>query len=178
MGTIATLTECGRAAIAASIAAKSVFLGWGAGEEAWDNMGDADLPSLLKRKALFNEIGIRRASVVGFCEPSETGDIVVPIGTTADGTGVETARYQQQAEPIPYLYIKAAFDFEDAANDVIREIGIFLNTEPKPELPVGQMYFTPDQIAKPGDLLAIQIVRPKILRSPAVRQILELVLPI
>lgn len=178
MGTVATLTKTGRAAIAASIAARPIFLGWGAGEVAWDNMGDADLPSLLERETLFNEIGIRKASVVGFCEPSETGDIVVPIGATADGAGVETARYQQKTEPTPYLYIKTAFDFGDAPNDTIREIGIFLSTEPNPDLPPGQMYFTPDQIAQPGDLLAMQIVRPKILRSPSVRQILELVLPV
>lgn len=178
MGTIATLTKRGRSAIAKAIAANPVFLAWGSGLPEWDALGDADLPSLLDRKALYNEVGTRKASVVGFCEPSDTGDIVVPIGLTADGTGVETACYQQKAEPTPYLYVKTAFDFADAANDTIREIGIFLSTEPNSDLPPGQMYFTPDQIAQPGDLLAMQIVRPKILRSPAVRQILELVLPI
>lgn len=177
MGTVATLTRPGRAAIAKTIAERPIFLGWGTGEAAWDNMGDADLPSLLERATLFNEIGIRRASVVGFCEPSETGDIVVPIGTAADG-GVETARYQQKSTPTPYLYIKVNFDFADAQNDVIREVGLFLDVEPKADLPPGQMYFKPSEIENPGELLAIQIVRPKILRSPAVRQILELVLPI
>lgn len=177
MGTIATLTKSGRAAIAAAIAARPIFLGWGTGEVAWDNMGDADLPSLIDCKTLFSAIGLRRASIVGFCEPADDGDIIVPIGTAADG-GVETARYQQKTEPTPYIYIKAAFDFEDAQNDTVREVGIFLDTEPKADLPPGQMYFTPEQIEKTGSLLAIQIVRPKILRSPAVRQILELVLPI
>ena len=125
MGTIATLTKCGRAAIAKAIAANPVYLAWGSGLEEWDNMGDADLPSLLDRKSLYNEIGIRRASVVGFCEPADTGDIVVPIGMGADGVTVETARYMQMPDPTPYLYIKAAFDFGDAANDTIREIGRF-----------------------------------------------------
>lgn len=218
MGTVATLTKSGRAAIAATIAQRPIFLGWGTGEEGWDSMADPDLPQLQDCKKLFCEIGRRRASVVGFCEPVEDGgdssdeigdtgadggtegegetgdeaaarasaavtiqqddgDIVVPTGTAADGS-VETVRYRLKAEPTPYLYIRVNFDFGDAPNDVIREIGIFLNAEPKAGLPAGQMYFVPEEIEKPGELLAMQIVRPKILRSPSVRQILELVLPI
>lgn len=177
MGTVATITNHGRAVIAGCIAEKSIWLAWGSGEEAWDNMGDADLPSLVDRKSLFTAIGIRRASVVGFCEPAEDGDIVVPVGTAADG-GVEVARYQRKDEPAPYLYIKAAYDFEDARDATIREVALVLNAEPKQDLPPGQMYFTPEEMERQGDLLAMQIVRPKILRSPAVRQILELVLPI
>lgn len=175
---IATVTKSGRAAIAASIAARPTYLAWGSGEAAWDEMGDAELPPLIDCTSLFNEVGIRKASLVGFCEPSETGDIVVPIGTTADGTGVEVARYQQKETPTPYLYIKTAFDFSDAPDAVLREIGVFLGTVPDSDLPPGQMYFTPEEIASPGELLAIQIVRPKILRSPAVRQIIEIVLPL
>lgn len=177
MGTIATLTKSGRAAIAQSIADRPVYLAWGTGEIEWDNLGDADLPSLIDRTSLFNEIGARRASVIGFCEPDEAGDIVVPVGTTPEG-GVEVARYQQKPDPTPYLYIKTAFDFSDAKDAVIREVGIFLDTIPDPDLPPGQMYFTTEQLENLGRLLAMQILRPKILRSPAVRQIIEFVLPI
>ena len=178
MGTIATITKSGRSAIAAAIAAKPVHIAWGSGVASWDSLGDADLPSLIDCKSLYAEVGIREASVVGFCVPDEAGDIVVPIGLSADGTTVETARYQQKTEPTPYLYIRCAFDFGDAKNDTIREVGIILDAKPKADLPSGQQYFTPDEMATPGSLLAIQIVRPKILRSPAVRQIIEMVLPI
>lgn len=177
MSTIATLTKSGRASIARKIAADPVYIAWGEGEAAWDDLADAELPSLVDRTALYNPVGLRRASIVGFCEPSDTGDIVVPIGTTPTG-GVEEARYQQKTEPAPYLYIRAMFDFADASSATIREVGIMLDCEPQSDLPPGQMYFAPEQMAEAGDLLAIQILRPKILRSPAVRQIIEFVLPI
>lgn len=177
MGTVATLTKGGRAEIAASIAEKPLYLAWGEGEAEWDDLPDSELPSLVDRKALFNEIGRRLTSFVGFCEPDDNGDIVVPIGETPDGQ-VEVARYQQKDEPTPWLYLRTAFDFGDASHAIIRELGIFRDTKLVADLPVGQTYFLPNDVDKPGTLMAMQIVRPKILRSPAVRQTIEFVLPI
>ncbi len=70
------------------------------------------------------------------------------------------------------------YDFADAGNAVIRELGIFMDTVTKEGLPPGQLYFTPAELEDPGRLLAAQILRPSILRSPAVRQTIEFVLPI
>ena len=70
------------------------------------------------------------------------------------------------------------FDFADAANAVIREMGIFMGGSPVEGLPPGQRYFLPAQIANPGLLMAAQIILPSINRSPSVRQSVEFVLPI
>lgn len=174
---LATLTKSGRAGIAAAIAARPLHLAWGIGLEEWDALDDEALPSLVEREALFNEIGRRVSSWTGFAEPDDEGGIVVPVGTLPDGS-VETARYRQCAEPAPYLFFRVNYDYADASNAVIRELGIFMDTETLPELPAGQMYFSPAELKAPGRLLAAQILRPSILRSPAVRQTIEFVLPI
>lgn len=177
MNTLATLTNSGRAAIAAAICARSISLGWGTGEEAWDNLTEQELPSLLERTDLFNEVGRRVVSVKGYCLPDDQGDITVPVGSMPDGS-VDVARYAQCADPSPYLYFKAGYDFGDGGKAVIRELGLFMDAEFADGLPLGQQYFTPGQIKTPGRLLAMQILRPSILRSPTIRQTIEFVLPI
>ncbi len=177
MSTLATLTKSGRAAIAEAIAARPLHLAWGYGLEEWDAITDEELPSLVERTELFNEVGRRVSSWTGFAEPDEAGGIVVPTGTLPDGS-VEVARYRQCEEATPYLFFRVNYDFADASNAVIRELGIFMNTETKPELPAGQMYFKPEELQGRGKLLAAQILRPSILRSPSVRQTIEFVLPI
>jgi len=89
-----------------------------------------------------------------------------------------TARFRAVLEPTPFLYLRVNFDFADASNQVVREVGVFLNTTVQEGLPPGQKYFTPDQLANPGRLLAIQRMDPSIARSPAVRQTFDFVLAI
>ena len=173
---LATLTKTGRAAIVKSIAARDIFLAWGTGEEAWD-ADDAVLPSLVDITAITGEVGRRRASSVGFVTPDDAGEIVIPTASASDGT-VTRARYKISEAPTPYLYVRTNFNFEDASNAVIREIGVFLDSVPADGLPGGQQYFTVDQISDPGLLLAAQIITPSIQRSPNVRQTVEFVLPI
>lgn len=177
MTMLATLTNSGRAGIAAAIMARPLAFAWGTGDPAWDDMEDDLLPSLVERTALYNEIGRRLVSSVTFAVPEENGGIVVPVGTMPDGS-VEEARYATSLEPTPYLYMRCNYDFGDAANAEIREIGVFMDTELVSDLPPGQRYFTPGEIAKPGTLMAMQILRPRILRNPSVRQSIEFVLPI
>ena len=177
MQTMATLTHSGRAAIALAIASRPLHLAWGSGEAAWDEMADDALPALVERTALINEIGRRKIGSVGFVVPDPEGGITVPVGEHPDGT-VELARYSQSAEPTPYLYLRVNYDFADASNATVRELGVVMDTVLQEGLPPGQMYFTPDQIADPGRLLAMQIQRPPLQRSPAVRQTIEFVLPI
>ena len=176
MSTLATLTKTGRAAIAKAISVRPLHLAWGTGDAAWDAAG-AVLPSLVDSTALVCEIGRRTVSSVGFVEPDGAGGIVIPVGIKPDGT-VEEARYKQVEGPSPYLYVRVNYDFNDANNAVIREMGVFMDTETKPELPSGQQYFTPSELAVPGMLLAAQIIQPPINRSPSVRQTIEFVLPI
>lgn len=175
--TIATMTNGGRAAIAASIKKQPLALAWGSGDPAWDATATEDLPPLRERTGLFHEVGRRTCEIVGFALPDEAGDIVVPVSLLPDGT-VETARYRRVTEKSPYLYFKVNYDFADAATEVIRELGIFMDGTTLDTLPPGQRYFKPEQVVEPGDLVAIQIVRPPIARSPSTRQVIEFVLPI
>lgn len=172
----ATLTTTGRAAIAKAIASRPLHVAWGLGDEAWD-VENAILPSLVNSSALVHEVGRRLPNIVGFVEPNEAGDIIVPKGTNPDGT-VEVVRYQSVEAPTPYLYVHVGYDFEDASASVIREYGLFMDTEFVEGLPLGQRYFLPAHIANQGLLLAAQIFTPPINRSAAIRQFIDFVIPL
>ena len=173
---LATLTKTGRAAIAKAIIARPLYLAWGTGSEAWD-ADDATLPSLVDSTALTAEVGRRIIAIKGFVTPDSDGGIVIPVGTNPDGS-VEEMRYAQVEGPTPYIYLRVNYDFADASNAIIRELGVFMDGTVNEELPPGQMYFKPEDVADPGLLLAAQIITPAINRSPAVRQTVEFVLPI
>jgi hypothetical protein len=173
---LATLTHIGRAAIALAIAERPLHIAWGSGESFWDNP-DASLPSLLDARSLVNELGRRTPGTIGFVEPDEAGDILIPVSAGGEGA-VREARYRSVPGPTPFVYVRAHYNYGDASNAVIREMGVFMNTEFVEGLPPGQQYFTPADIANPGLLLAAQIILPRINRSPSVRQTVEFVLPI
>ena len=173
---LATLTKVGRAAIAKAIASRPLHLAWGIGDPAWD-APDAVPPSLVNSTSLLAEVGRRAPATVGFVEPDDAGDIVIPIGRSSDDA-VQVARYKQVQGPSPYLYLRVNFDYENASNVIIREMGVFMDTAVKAELPPGQRYFVPSDLTDQGLLLAAQVIRPAINRSPSVRQTVEFVLPI
>ena len=174
---LATLTKTGRAAIAKALAARPIHLAWGSGNPEWDGE-DAELPSLVGATALVQELGRRTPATIGFVEPDDAGDIVIPVGVGASGE-VQEARYRQVSPgPTPYLYVRTNYNFEDASAAVIREIGVFMDTQIKNGLPAGQRYFRPDELEEAGLLVAVQIIKPSINRSPSVRQTIEFVLPI
>lgn len=175
---LATLTHQGRAAIAKAISEQPLHLAWGIGNPAWD-APDAALPSLINATALVNEVGRRLPNRIGFVEPDEAGDIIIPVSAGAEGA-VQEARYRlvTSGEPTPFLYIQTNYDYADASNVVIREMGVFMDTELIDGLPEGQRYFVPAEIQNAGLLLAVQIILPPINRSPSVRQTVEFVLPI
>lgn len=176
---LATLTTSGRAAIAKAISTQVLHLAWGFGELHWDDDPDQShlKEILIAKTALNNEVGRRLVTFVGFVTPDDAGDITVPIGRQSDGTA-EVARYLSCPDPTPYLYLRVNFDYDDANDQIIREVAVIMGTAVKDDLPAGQRYFTPVDLADPGQLLAIQRLDPVIKRSPAVRQTFEFVLPI
>lgn len=176
MSRLATLTKTGRAAIAKAISVRPLHLAWGTGDPTWDT-DESSLPSLVDATGLVREVGRRVVSSVGFVEPDEAGGIVIPVSVKPDGS-VEEARYRQVDHPTPYLYVRVNYDFNDANNAVIREMGVVMDTTVKEALPQGQQYFVPSDLQDTGMLLAAQIIQPPINRSPSVRQTIEFVLPI
>lgn len=174
---LSTITNTGRAAMAKAIAARPLFLAWGSGDPAWDAMNKENLPSLVDAETLTSELGRRKPSVVRFCTPDDAGSIVIPVASTEEGV-LQTARYSLSDTPTPYLYVRADYDFENAANAVIREIGLFMDCKPKESCPAGQLYFTPDEFEENGMLFCAQILDRPMNRSVSVRQSVEFVQPI
>lgn len=174
---LATLTNTGRAAIAKAIASRPLHLAWGSGDAAWDDP-ETGIPSMVKATALVNELGRRTPATVGFVEPDDAGDIVIPVGYGAGDT-VQEARYRQVTPgPTRYLFVRVNYNFAEASNAIIREMGLFMDTVVKADLPPGQRYFKPDELEDSGLLLAAQIITPPINRSPSVRQSIEFVIAI
>jgi hypothetical protein len=172
---LATLTNAGRAAIVKALKDRPIHLAWGTGLAEWDAT-DAVLPGLTGRTELYNEIGRRAIASSAYVTPDEEGDIVIPI--TSETSEVTEVRYSIVTDPTPYLYLITKYDFKDAPNAVIRELGVFIDTVVSPGIPTGQKYVIPSEISDPGILLAMQCVKPAINRSPSVRQTIEFVLPI
>lgn len=157
------LTHSGRVAITKSIANEDIHLAWGSGDSAWDA---SPQPEPIDATALVTEVGRRKASVVGFCTPNPQGDIVTTNG-----------RFMASIEPTRYLFFRFSFDFAEGADAEIRELGVFVFTKTDPNLPPGQMYFTPDQIVDPGVLLLLERIE-RVPRSPSVRTTYEAVFTI
>ena len=99
-------------------------------------------------------------------------------GATLPSLIGSTALINELGRRTPYLYVQTAYAYSDASNAIIREMGLFMDTEFIEGLPEGQRYFTPADLKSPGLLLAAQIILPRINRSPSVRQTVEFVLPI
>lgn len=172
----AVLTDIGRAALAESLAKQALHYAWGEGDIAWDTDPDASAVNLKGETVLTAELG-RRPAIVGYAEPDEEGDISMPVGLNEDGT-VRMNRYKQVTGPSPWLYLRVTFDFEDAPRNTIREVGVFVGTEVKADVPPGKKYVTPGELEKAGMLLSIQRRVPPINRSESVRQAFDFILPI
>lgn len=160
---MAVLTTPGRVAMAQAIKARPLFLAWGTGDEAWD---DAPMGESIAATALTAEIGRVAVSVTGYATPDELGIIEVPTGT-----------FSLSESPTNHLYLRFDFGFADAADQVIREAGVFVDATVVDGLPAGQRYFEPDEVDDPGALLAIEHF-PAVVRSPLIRQQFEFVLTI
>ncbi|UYO50336.1 hypothetical protein KQX64_07110 [Rhodopseudomonas palustris] len=109
--------------------------------------------------ALLDEVGRRVANSVEHVVPDENG-----LLQTADGN-----RWTISPVPTRHLYLSVLFEFAEAADQVIREMGIFINTVRAPGLPAALPYLAPGDILDPGTAFLIDRFAP-IIRSPATRQ--------
>ncbi len=152
----------GRIAQAELIAAQPLYLAWGTGDPAWDDVPETEP---VDATALVTEIGRRLATQVGFVLPDTGGAIETPQGNFA-----------LAATPTRYLYVRTVFGFADAESAHIRELGLFIGSAPVASLPAGQRYFTPEQIATPGRLLLLDRSQ-NFQRNGSVRPAFEYVMP-
>lgn len=160
---MAVLQDRGRALLARLVAAQAVYLAWGRGLPAWDG---APAPEPTAATALVDEVGRRRLTASQFVLPDVAGEIELPDGS----------RYTASAEPTKWLLLRWTFDYADAAGETIRELGVFIGGTVIEGLPVGQRFFTPEQVATPGDLYTLERFAAWT-RNANTRQVQEVVLP-
>lgn len=160
---MATLVTTGRAGLAASVAARNIFLGIGSGLASWDSNG-VD-PENIASTALQDPIGYRKAAQVDFVSSAAQGAISLPSG-----------RYDVSAGQTNLLYCKFTLDFVDASTATIRETGIFLDVITGSGLPSGQMFFdAATEVTSSGTLYLLEHLS-SIIRTPATRETFEFVL--
>ena len=112
----------------------------------------------LNLNALLNEVGRRTADEVLFCVGDEDGDLITPTG-----------RFKASSTPTNNLFLRFTFDFDNASNQIIRELGVMVGTLTKPDLPPGQRYFEPTDIDAGGILLVLERTVP-LIRTAATRE--------
>jgi hypothetical protein len=151
---MAILTKSGRAAIASSIKNQQIHLAWGEGQAAPEGNNIEDVSAT----GLIDEVGRRRADEVLFVEGDDNGALVTPTG-----------RFKAVDHLTNNLFMRFTFDFENAANCTIRELGVFIGTVTNPELPSGQWYFELNDIVDPGILLVLEHTVP-LIRTAATRE--------
>lgn len=152
---MAILTQSGRTAIAQSVKNQMIHLAWSTGDEEWDN---EPIPEDPTQTTLIREVGRRVVDEIVFCVGDDEGELVTPTG-----------RFSRSDVPTNNLYIETKYDFTDAAEYTIRELGLFVGTITNPELPEGQRYFLPTDIVDPGILLLLEHSVP-LIRTAATRE--------
>ncbi|MDL2268885.1 hypothetical protein LJC71_05015 [Desulfosarcina sp. OttesenSCG-928-A07] len=169
---LATRKKIGRTAIAHAVSLRPIHVAWGIGQTTWGESTDYEpiMESIIEN-GLYAEVGRRTPTVVGFVEPDPDGDIIIPVSET------ETAYYKRVDDPTPYLYVKAAFEYNEASDAVIREIAVCTETVLVDGLPPGQRYFTPDQVVSKGYALAALAFQPPQNRVPYIRPTYHFVIP-
>jgi hypothetical protein len=152
---MAILTQSGRAAIARAMKNQIMHVAWGTGDPAWDA---EPIPENSLQEALLHEVGRRVVDEIVFCLPDDQGELEAANG-----------RFTLSDVPTRNLFIKVRYDFSDASDYTIRELGLFVNGETDGDLPIGQQYFLPHQVIDPGILLLLEH-EPAMIRTPAVRE--------
>lgn len=159
---MATLTQSGRAGLAASVKDRDIYIGIGSGSSAWDS-GGAPAESTTAT-SLLADVGYRITSQKDFVTADANGAISLPSG-----------RFSISATQTNQLYLRFTLDFADASTETIRETAVFLDASPNSGLPAGQVFFAPSDMQTTGTLYLIEHV-PAIIRTSATRETFEFVL--
>ncbi|MCF6199321.1 MAG: hypothetical protein L3J67_07990 [Hyphomicrobiaceae bacterium] len=137
----------GRITLAMAVKAWPVFLGVGEGRDEWG----FSPPSVdLQSNRLERPAGFVRARLCEFVRPDNDG------GITAD----DGARWSISKKPTPFLYMLFVLGMRDLPDKIVRELGIFLDTKPHDNVPLGREVIDMAYIADHGHLLAIKRTPP------------------
>lgn len=156
---MAILPKMGRVAIAQAIIQQPMHFAWGLGDPSW---GETPPPENPLATGLVNEIGRRVPLWARFVVPDPDGIIETE----------EAGNFSESQVPTHQIVVRTKFDFADAEDTTVREIALFVGGTIKPGLPLGQMYFTADQIETPGTLLQLEHRKP-IYRSRSTRELFD-----
>jgi len=160
---MATLQDDGRIGEAEILLSLPIYVAVGRGLPAWDNAAEPEPTNAI---SLTDEIGRRLATQVQFVVPAAAGEVETPQGN-----------YTASAVPTKWVHVRMVLGFEDAIGETIRETAVYYGCEPKPGLPAGQRFFTPQQFAKNGRIKLLNHERVKLVRDAGIRETFEYVFP-
>jgi hypothetical protein len=98
---------------------------------------------------LVHELGRRLATIVAYAQPDVNGDI------TANGQ-----KWSITSQETRYLYLQFKFDGDDAFNNTIYQLGIFINSVIAPGVPSGKFYLVPGELSDNGLLYMAENIKP------------------
>lgn len=100
-------------------------------------------------QTLLSEIGRREPTIKSYAIEDAAGDI------TANST-----TWSQSATPTRHIYLQFKFDAEEAVGSIIHQLGLFIGTTRKVEIPGAKKYLLPSEIQDDGDLYMIENIEP------------------
>ncbi len=136
-------THAGRAALAEIVLSRPIHLALGLGEDSWGApppAPDYDVTTLRR------EIGRKKLFRGLFVHPDDHGTLILP----------GDRKYSISDTPTRHLYLQFLFDYNEGAGGAIRELGLFLNTKAKADLPPTQTFFRPEELENGGTLLLLE----------------------
>lgn len=137
----------GRAALAAAVKSLPVTAAVGRGDGVWTD-APPDIPPTAA--GLVDPFAMVRPRQVNFVATDPAGAIEAPDGTL----------WAVSETPTKYLYMEFVLGFADAPEHHLREYAIYLSSRFAPETPPGATFVPWEQVADPGQLLALKRFAP------------------
>ena len=144
---MAILTDAARIVLIQYILTRPIHLAIGEGLESWyNNSGGVPDPPDYDATGLVKELGRKKLTQSFFVVEDDDGDIDMPGGR----------KYKHSETPTRNIYLSFAFNYGEGIQKIIREVGVFINTQTKSGLPAKQTYFTPEEITNKGTLIMLE----------------------
>lgn len=121
----------------------SWWLAIGTGDEAW---GETPPSVPLDAEGINAPLGFLRERERSFVLPSPDGELVTEGGLA----------WTHSLEPTRFLYVRFVLDFREAQPSRLRELAIYLDAEPKPEVPAGQNFVPVEDMLDNGHLYGLE----------------------